>query len=453
MSGQPQCEFPSVSVRPVRCVHCGWSWKRSGPPPRRVCPGPSSPQADGAPARVLPRAERRTVSDAEVEALLDDLWRRHELGLATVPWEETLRRVGLCRSCPDLAPPGDCLEIRCDRCQGCQGDRGHKLRLALTTNERTCPAGRFDRLAVCTTYFNPVGYRTRRQNFRMFADAALSQGADLWVIEAGTPGRWEVEERPGLRVVRMEWRDSLWQKERLLNLLIEQLPASYNNVAWVDHDVLFDNPDWVTSTNRLLGQHLVCQLFEQSLWLNPWFVPERWVSSATVERPSIPVAVATSGKPPSFALGHPGFAWAARRETLAALGGLYDQHIMGSGDTIMVLGFYGWLEHEYLDRFAGPFRRVAERWMRRAAAVVQARVGYVPGRLRHLWHGSRADRQYDGRLITETIARFDPDKHLKLDPNGLWAWTDATPQAVKDAVNEYFHTRREDGPQDAPAVA
>lgn len=45
--------------------------------------------------------------------------------------------------------------------------------------------------------------------------------------------------------VRGDERHVLWQKERLLNLAIDSLPADVDAVAWLDADLIWFNHGWV----------------------------------------------------------------------------------------------------------------------------------------------------------------------------------------------------------------
>lgn len=305
------------------------------------------------------------------------------------------------------------------------------------------------KLAVCTCYFNPLGWQTRVDHFQRFAEAVLSQGADLHVIAAVTKDdpKTFLPEIGGGTVIVVEMDSLLWQKERMLNLLIERLPVEYDKVAWLDSDILFDNPRWVEETCRQLDRFRIVQLFSQAVWLNRADVPEYWWTggkSSRLYRPSVPQATVQEANV-SFGTAHPGFAWAARRETLEQIGGLYDQHIAGSADSIMAIAWYGWFNHAYFKNFLGPFLNVCDRWVKKTYGVVQGSVWQVPGLVRHLWHGTRADRHYDGRIFRMSLIGFDPDRHLEKSPNGLWRWTDEVPEEIKREVERYFHARREDG--------
>jgi hypothetical protein len=75
---------------------------------------------------------------------------------------------------------------------------------------------------------------------------------------------------------------------------------------------------------------------------------------------------------------------------------------------------------------------------------VTAKAGYVPGAVRHLWHGDRANRQYLSR--DEILCRhdFDPAAHLRIGENGLLELSNA-PGGLADEIARYFADRRDDG--------
>ena len=74
----------------------------------------------------------------------------------------------------------------------------------------------------------------------------------------------------------------------------------------------------------------------------------------------------------------------------------------------------------------------------------QGKVGHIPGRMFHLWHGDFKDRQYTRRYDILTEHSFDPVKDITLDNQGLWKWTSDKPRLHK-AVRDYFRSRYEDG--------
>jgi hypothetical protein len=241
---------------------------------------------------------------------------------------------------------------------------------------------------------------------------------------------------------RVEFSSRLWQKERLLNILIARLPSHYTKIAWVDCDVLFDNANWVCETSELLDKHHVLQLFAKAAFLDADGEPSRWWGDRQgLYRWSL---AAKKEKRSDLGIVHPGLAWAGRREWLDAIG-LWDRHVLGSGDTVMAQGFFGEL-HRWHNTVCPPgVMRAAATWAKQSHQLVGGDVAHVPGLIRHLWHGARADRQYDARLLAGKIADFDPALHLRQNADGCWEWSADAPRHLVDTLAEYFVERREDG--------
>lgn len=70
-------------------------------------------------------------------------------------------------------------------------------------------------------------------------------------------------------VIHVRAKDILWQKERLLNLALAHLPAVARKVAWLDADLLFEDPSWACETSRRLDTFPVVQPFAAIARLGP----------------------------------------------------------------------------------------------------------------------------------------------------------------------------------------
>lgn len=301
-------------------------------------------------------------------------------------------------------------------------------------------------LAVITSYYNPEHYRTRRQNFDAFASALSDAGIPLVVIEAAFgEDEFELDPRYG-DIHRVRGRHVLWQKERLLNLLLERLPPSVRFIAWLDCDLLFENPEWAKESVRILERSAVLQPFDRVVRLprgHSTFQGEgdSWHSFASVlnQHPSLLL----SG---DFARhGHTGFAWAARRDVLNGIG-LYDGCIAGSGDHMMAHAFAGDWESRCIQRILCENRSHVDhfvQWSRRIYPRVRSRIGVLPGDVYHLWHGETADRRYVLRNRQLAAAGFDPARDLRSGMSGLWEWQDERSD-LRDWAIHYFKQRRED---------
>jgi hypothetical protein len=239
----------------------------------------------------------------------------------------------------------------------------------------------------------------------------------------------------------------MWQKERLLNVAIERLPPSCTKIAWLDADVLFENPAWALETARRLDDHPVVQLFDHAVRLR------RGHRADDNSGDRYPGFAAIASHDPHRLLagdfathGHTGFAWAARRDVLSGRG-LYDVCITGSGDHAMAHAFAGDWTSGCVDRIFGASNRHRQyftAWSKETYRRVRANVGFVSGSVLHLWHGEVRDRRYVDRNRELANFDFDPVTDLRVGSSGCWEWNSAKPLLHRWA-REYFGLRREDG--------
>jgi len=301
-------------------------------------------------------------------------------------------------------------------------------------------------LWVITTYFNPVGYKTKRRNFDAFMAGMRDAGANVLLIELAF-GDQPFEFEAGERVIQVRGGGVMWQRERLLNIAAARLPDSCRKVAWIDADVLFEEPDWPRLTSEALDQHVVVQLFSHAIRLNRDNREDETTTADESFASCFRRNPALSANPSFSRHGHTGYAWAARRELFEQCG-VYDACLTGSNDHLMAHVFAGAsMQTQCIANTIGPSLPYAEqfvRWARQAARLVRRQLGVVPGTIRHLWHGDVADRRYWELDQEFRMMDFDPDRHLRIGENGLWEWADAPP-SMKAWASRLFETRNEDG--------
>ena len=277
--------------------------------------------------------------------------------------------------------------------------------------------------AIITFHFNPSRRLRLRETYME------------WAAKLGHPhicyelAFWDAE-IPGSIVIPGDRKNCLWQKERLINLAISRLPPEVDYVAWIDHDLIFDNPAWLDIGIDMIRRGVDCvQLFSEVAY------QERDGSVSRRRRGSV-AAWQTTGEIGDSA---PGGAWLASRAWLDSIGGLYDRNICGGGDATFLHAVTK-CKTNYVDRQAPKLRDDCLAY----AAGITASVGYVPGAVKHLWHGERSNRQYISR--DEILCRhdFDPQRHLRIGDNGLLELSNA-PQGLADEIARYFEDRRDDG--------
>jgi hypothetical protein len=297
------------------------------------------------------------------------------------------------------------------------------------------------RFAVITSYFNPNRYRTKKNNYEIFRRSLEVSGIPCITVECVFPGIGADIEGS----IRIQAKDVMWQKERLLNISLGCLPADCETVAWLDCDVLFENREWAVQAVRQLESHQVVQLFSEVARLPREASLEkadRWESFGSVLK----------REPNQLLLGdfarhgHTGFAWAARRDLLLPHG-FYDSCIAGSGDHMMAHAFAGDWKGCCIDRIVGrdnEHRIHFEKWARSIYQDVRARVSVVDGLLLHLWHGDTDKRRYVLRNRELASFAFDPNADLRIAESGAWEWA-SEKHAMHSWAVEYFSQRCEDG--------
>jgi hypothetical protein len=364
------------------------------------------------------------------------------------------------------------------------------------------PYSYIDDLWIVTSYFNPQRYNTKRRNYQLFLDKLERSHLNWLVVECAfgaTP--FDLSRSP--RTLQLRARDVMWQKERLLNIAIQQLPDSCEKVAWVDCDILFDNPDWVVETSGLLDQVSVVQPFGKAVRLptgryihnetDKFFAgfcalqshrKELDAKRAAPRQPSslqvvycrlcgsriASAALVCTGcracpKPgaggnTAFAPlkdrtlptgefdrhGHTGFAWAARKELLLQHG-LYDVGLAGTGDHLMAHAMCGDWESPCIPRLvgeSGPGLAHFLAWGEPLYRAFRGSIAYVEGTVSHLWHGDDENRNYKSRGWELAEFGFDPVTDLRLAESGCWEWNSDKPDLHQWAI-DYFDLRQEDG--------
>ena len=102
-----------------------------------------------------------------------------------------------------------------------------------------------------TSYFNPVGYKRRLSNYRIFR---ANLGVPLVTVELSFDGEFELKEKDADILIQLSGGAVLWQKERLLNFAIKAVPSDVKRIAWLDCDVILKRADWVEEAKRQLNE-------------------------------------------------------------------------------------------------------------------------------------------------------------------------------------------------------
>jgi hypothetical protein len=300
-----------------------------------------------------------------------------------------------------------------------------------------------------TSYYNPMWSKPRLRNYRIFRK---NLAVPLVTVELSFDGRFELTQNDADVLIRISGGAIVWQKERLLNIAVKSVPQSEGRIAWLDSDFIFGRADWMDAANVQLESDNVVQLYSELVDLPPNITdsdPSISASGQAIVSFAHESGYTESDVAPLLekgrAAGGPcmGLAWAARREILEAHG-LYDAMIIGSGDRLLVGTLYGQFQKIVeIFEFNEVRRQHYLTWARPYYEAVGGRVGYIPGKTYHLWHGDSAHRKTLGRHGLLARFDFDPGADLIIGANGAWQWKRSKPDLEK-FLADYIVERTED---------
>lgn len=298
-----------------------------------------------------------------------------------------------------------------------------------------------------TSFYNPAKYRQRAINYRAFRRGLA---IPLITVELSFDGGFELNQDDADILVQIRGSAMLWQKERLLNLALTQVPDRVEYVAYLDCDVMFEGDGWVLAACSALSEYSFVQLFSERVDLPPGVsLPSpdalptgQGIISALrmLDRTSdrFDELLVTCMRRSSF-----GLAWATHREFIQRHS-FYDAMIIGSGDRAMVCAMIGRAMDAVATLELNPAR--AEhylRWAEPIARAVRGRVGSIAGTIHHLWHGDPLGRRYRRRHNDFARFEFDPFVDIRVGPEGAWEWTHPVSD-IEAFLRDYFRSREED---------
>lgn len=225
----------------------------------------------------------------------------------------------------------------------------------------------------------------------------------------------------------------IWVKESLINFAVRNiLPSDWKAVAWIDADVEFESDTWALDTLRILnGSKDIVQLFSHAVDMNH-------IEETMKIFTGFGYQYTKKRRYTDASSWHPGFAWACTRQCFEKMGGLYDLSILGAGDHNMALSLAG-LSHKSVNKdVSDGYKKSVAEFGERCKGM---RLGYVPGVIRHYFHGSKAKRGYGTRWNILVRHKYDPYEDTYRDQNGLVCISNTD---LAHDIALYFSSRDED---------
>jgi hypothetical protein len=313
-------------------------------------------------------------------------------------------------------------------------------------------------LYVISVMTNPERFKTRpRYNVKLYIVEGAFGERDFEVTEENNPFH-----------IQVRTNSEIWHKENLINIGISRLPKDWKYVAWIDADIDFVRPDWVKETVHELQHTPVVQMFENALDMGPDHeVMTLFKSFAYCYKKDLPrksnskpidltnidnnVPVPQITKPGPYEIvgmsspgtyWHPGYAWAATREAIDTLGGLFDIGIVGAGDHHMACCLIGEGSKSIPQSLHANYKAMVLAWEKRAMRL-HKNIGYVKGTIYHFWHGKKSNRKYKERWEILFEHNFDPISDIHRDWQGVLTLHPSN-IGLRDDIRKYFQERNED---------
>jgi hypothetical protein len=242
------------------------------------------------------------------------------------------------------------------------------------------------------------------------------------------------------RHLQLEAIYPLWHKENMINITVKKLlPPDWKAFAWIDADIEFCSPTWSLDTLKLLnGTFDAVQLFSHAEDLDSSGNPMNIFQGFGY--------LCGSGKNlglKGLNYPHPGYGWAYTRELYESFGSIYDLSVLGAGDTNMVFCL---LDQPYKsvhpDASDGYKNSICEYW--NGSKFKSKSIGWVPGVIKHYYHGSKANRRYVERWGTLISNKYNPNTHVAYSTKGILVPTIDCPTSLLDDILDYFKERDED---------
>lgn len=294
-------------------------------------------------------------------------------------------------------------------------------------------------VAVITCYFNWCKFLNPTRNFHRFLRDMKKNNIPLYGVELSLTNEFETEGLENWKHLKVNKNNVCFQKEACMNLAEKMVPKEYKKIAWIDCDLIFTSGDWYEQTSKKLEEYKLIQLYTHGCSLNKYGKISREVPSVMYMYDQF------FNKKWEKHPGHPGGAWAARRE-MWEHGGLYPYAIMGGGDSIFIYSLHDKKFDDRINKSLAIYGTNAiknyKKWRNKISNYIGDSISYIDNKFIHEWHGDSKNRRYKERQ--DILKEIDFNKNLKFNSDGILEICDVD-EEIYEKIHDYFFYRDEDG--------
>jgi hypothetical protein len=262
-------------------------------------------------------------------------------------------------------------------------------------------------LAIAVCHFNWAKCVHMARNFNRFIRYLESKEIPYYGVELSMDDIYESTGLDTFKRIQVSIDNVLFQKEACINMVVRDIPEEYTKIAWIDHDVFFQNDGWYESASQSLEQYKIVQLFSRCFDTNQYGRISEFHKSFMKNIFNNYLQI----KNPNFNFGLFGMAWAARRD-LWNYGGLYPYCFLGGGDGLFDMTLFDLdredrlqpIEYTRIHKHRNEYISWKDTIVKFAS---KQESNYLDDRIYHEWHGERETRKYR--------TRYELAKNLTLD--------------------------------------
>ena len=299
-----------------------------------------------------------------------------------------------------------------------------------------------NKLHIVTCISNCCGFNRRYELALEFIKRMDTyNNVELYVVElAYNDQEFKVTDPLNKNHLQLRTNESpLWAKENLMNIGVKKLlPLDWKAVAFCDADIEFDSTTFALDTLKVLNGsldivHMHSHCLDLNLTLDPMSIFSSFGFQYTNKR--------NYSRSDSINFWHPGFNIAMTRRTYEQMGGIYQESILGSGDHNLYLCLIGRGIQSVHQQTTKEYKQSILEFEKRCIGL---RLGYIPGIIKHYFHGSKKNRKYTERWQILIEHQYNPYTYITTDSNGVLIPTKDCPPGLLIDIKKYFHERNED---------
>ena len=298
-----------------------------------------------------------------------------------------------------------------------------------------------EKLNVIIVISNPYLFKRRYKLTLEFIERMnCEENVNLYVVElCYKDQKFMVTDSNNKNHLQLKGEEILWHKENMINLGVKYLlPKNWKAMAWIDADIEFENSNWAIDALKILnGSKDIIQLWSHCDDMDSDKLAMRIFHSFGYQYSKGKKYMQTGVN-----YWHPGYAWACTRKAYDKMGGLFESAILGAGDNIIALSLIRNGLKAINKNSSDGYKKMVLDFENK---IKNLRLGYIPGVIRHHYHGSKKNRKYSERWQILLKYNFDPLTCIKSNDIGIIVPTEICDKNMLIEICNYFKERNEDG--------